>query len=313
MRVDYRDGRSVAAPRGYSILETSRVAGVPHVSVCGGRGRCSTCRVLVWRGLSDAPPARAEEEATLRRIGSPESVRLACQLRPTADIGVAPLTRAGRVWSGLAVGLQAGREVVATAMFVDLRNSTGLAAGRLPFDTIFIVNRYIQAATAAILAEGGHVTSVAGDGVMSVFGLDGDAEKGARGALAAASALGRALAELNSDLAAEIVAPLRIGVGVHTGPSILGEMGPLDRSSLQFLGDTGNVAARLESLTKDMGCVALISTATWAAAGRPPPAGRDTVVPIRGRGEASALSFASLSELDAEAVSSVYASKSRRS
>ena len=159
-------------------------------------------------------------------------------------------------------------------MFVDLRNSTQLAAGRLPFDAIFIVNRYIQAATAAILAEGGHVTSVAGDGVMSVFGLDGDAEKGARGALAAASALGRGVAELNSDLAGEIVAPLRIGVGVHTGPSILGEMGPLDRSSLQFLGDTGNVAARLESLTKDMGCVALISTATWAAAGRRSWSGR---------------------------------------
>jgi adenylate cyclase len=295
--IEYRGGRSFAAPWGYSILEASRAAGVPHVSVCGARGRCSTCRVLIWRGAEGAPPAQPDELTTLRRIGSPVGVRLACQLRPTAEIGVAPLVNPQRVWSGLAFGLEAGREVVATAMFVDLRDSTRLAAGRLPFDALFVINRYIQATTAAILSEGGHVTSIAGDGVMSVFGLDGDAGKGARSALAAATAIGKAIAEVNSDLAAEIDAPLRIGVGVHTGSLILGELGPQEQSSLQFLGDTGNVAARLESLTKDLGCAALVSTATWAAADRPLSGGRMEVVDIRGRGEMSVLSFASLAGL----------------
>ncbi len=297
VQIAYRDGRSFAAPRGYSILEASRAARVPHVAVCGARGRCSTCRVRVWRGLEDAPPAEASELATLRRIGSPEGVRLACQLRPTADIGVLPLSKPGRVRPGLSIEFEAGREVVATAMFVDLRDSTRLAAGRLPFDAVFILNRYIQAATAAIMAEGGHITSVAGDGVMSVFGLDGDAGRGARSALVAATAIGRAIAEVNGELAGEIDAPLRIGVGIHTGSSILGELGPLDRTSLQFLGDTGNVAARLESLTKDLRCVALISTATWAAASRPAFPARTTVVEIRGRGEIGALSFQSLADL----------------
>ena len=298
LRIEYRPGRSVTAPHGYSILEASRAAGVPHVSVCGGRGRCSTCRVLVWRGLESAPPAEPAELETLQRIGSPADVRLACQLRPTADIGVAPLTRPGRNGSGLAVGLEQGREVIATAMYVDLRNSTRLAAGRLPFDAIFIVNRYIEAATAAILAEGGHITSIAGDGIMTVFGLDGDAKNGARKALAAAFAVGRAVIEINRDLAGEIDAPLRIGVGAHTGASILGEIGPRDRSSLQFLGDTGNVAARLEALTKDLACEALISTVTWETAERP-PAGRAVIVDIRGRGELAALAFDALSEVGA--------------
>jgi len=270
---------------------------VAHVSVCGGRGRCSTCRVLVWRGLEATPPAAPAEATTLLRIGSPHGVRLACQLRPTDDIGVAPLVHPGRIWSGLALGLQEGREIVATALFVDLRDSTRLAAGRLPFDAIFIINRYIEAVTAAILAKNGHITSIAGDGVMSVFGLDGDAEKGARSALAAAFAIGRAIEEVNGDLVAEIDAPLQIGVGVHTGPSILGEVGPLDRSSLQFLGDTGNVAARLEGLTKEFGCAALVSAATWSAAGRSAPTSRTTVVDIRGRGELTVWLFEDLADL----------------
>ena len=299
VRIAYRSGRVLAAPRGYSVLEASRAARLPHVAVCGGRGRCSTCRVFVWRGGEDAPAASEAEQATLAKIGAPEGVRLACQLRPTHDIGVSPLVHPGRLWSGLSVELQAGRELAATALFVDLRDSTQLSAGRLPFDAIFIVNRYIEAVTAAILAAGGHVTSVAGDGVMSVFGLDGDAHKGACGALAAASEIGRAIARVNHDLQAEIGAPLRIGIGVHTGPSILGEIGPIAQTSLQFLGDTGNVAARLESLTKERGCVALISTATWAAARRPALAARIAKVDIRGRGDVEALPFDDLADLDA--------------
>ena len=297
VRIAYRDGRSFAAPRGFSVLEASRAARIKHVAVCGGRGRCSTCRVLVWRGLEAAPPVEPAEATTLQRIGSPYGVRLACQLCPTEDIGVLPLVNPGRVFSGLAVGLQEGREVVATALFVDLRNSTQLAAGRLPFDAIFIVNRYIEAVTAAILAESGHVTSIAGDGVMSVFGLDGDAGRGARDALAAALAIGRGVAELNAELAGEIGEPLQIGVGVHTGPSVLGEVGMAERSSLQFLGDTGNVAARLESLTKEKGCAALVSLATWEAAGQPAADGRIEVVEIRGRGELAALAFPRLADL----------------
>jgi adenylate cyclase len=301
IRIDYRGGRTLIVQRGFSVLEASRWAGVPHVSVCGARGRCSTCRVAVWRGLDEAPPPSPTELATLLSVGAPEGVRLACQLRPIADIGVLPLVIPGRSLKGLTVGLEAGREIVATALFVDLRDSTRLAAGRLPFDAIFVVNRYIDATTAAIIAVGGHITSVAGDGVMSVFGLDGDARSGARAALAAATAIGRAVEGINAELASEIDSPLRFGLGAHTGPSIVGAMGPLDRSSLQFLGDTGNVAARLEGLTKEKGCAAIVSTATWETAGWPEAGGRRERVEIRGRGEIAVVSIPDLNALSGPA------------
>jgi adenylate cyclase len=163
IRIDYRDGRHVRVPRGFTILEASRWAGVPHAAVCGGRARCSTCRVRVTIGQEHLVPPAGIEAATLARIGAPPGVRLACQVRPTSPLSVTPLVPASRPLDGLKVDFAEGRELSVTALHVDLRDSTRLAAGRLPFDAIFVVDRYIQATTAAILACGGHVTSVAGD------------------------------------------------------------------------------------------------------------------------------------------------------
>jgi adenylate cyclase len=150
VRVDYSAGRSIVVPRGFSILEASRWAGIPHASVCGARGRCSTCRVRVLHGLERLAAPAPAELVTLQRIRAPASVRLACQTRPTSDLGVTPLVPAGRPLDGLRVDLGQGRELMVTALFVDLRDSTRLAADRLPFDALFIVDRYIQGTTAAI-------------------------------------------------------------------------------------------------------------------------------------------------------------------
>jgi adenylate cyclase len=117
-------------------------------------------------------------------------VRLACQLRPTADIAVEPLVSMGRGSASSALRFDAavagGRELRIAAMFVDLRESTRLATGRLPFDALFIFDRYIQVVTQAIRRNGGHATSIAGDGVMSVFGVDETTATAARNAFWAA-------------------------------------------------------------------------------------------------------------------------------
>ncbi|KAF2991491.1 adenylate/guanylate cyclase domain-containing protein (plasmid) [Methylocystis sp. MJC1] len=300
VRIDYRDGRRVHAPRGYSVLEASRFAGIPHASVCGGRMRCTTCRFRVLRGAENLSPPQPAEHAALARIGAPEGVRLGCQARPRRDLAVYPLIPADRPLDGLRVDLDQGREIFVTAMFVDLRDSTKLAANRLPYDAIFIIDAYIRATTTAILARGGVVTSVAGDGVMSLYRLDGDAAEGARAALRAASAIWREIERLSEEFAHDLEAPLSFGIGLHSGLSVVGVVGASDRQSVQFLGDTGNVAARLESLTKEMNCVAIVSAATCSAAQFPPPPAWPFVgAPIRGRDAATpALLFERLDDYE---------------
>src|SRR3989454_5889973 len=88
IRIAYPNGRVVIAPGGFTILEASRLAGIPHASVCGGRGRCSTCRVRIVGGLEGLPPPREAERRVLARVGAAPDVRLACQTRPTGDVAV---------------------------------------------------------------------------------------------------------------------------------------------------------------------------------------------------------------------------------
>ncbi len=81
--VTYPGDFSVEAPLGMSVLEVSRMAHLPHVSVCGGRARCTTCRIRVEETADELPPPNELEAGALARIGAPVGLRLACQLQPT--------------------------------------------------------------------------------------------------------------------------------------------------------------------------------------------------------------------------------------
>ncbi len=263
VRLTYPGGNVVTVPSGFSVLEASRWAGIPHASVCGGRGRCSTCRVDVVAGAEGLAPAGPEERRLLDRIGAPESVRLACQLRPGQDIAVVPLVSADATPRQQAadLGLPSGgrREVQVAALFVDLRQSTRLSDDRLPYDALFIVERYINTVSAAVRDWGGEVTNVAGDGIMSVFGARATQPRFARDAFRAADAIWEGIDSLNRELAQELSEPLRFGMGLHVGPAVVGLRWDGGMDGMPFLGDTGNVAARLEAQTKRLGCVLVAS------------------------------------------------------
>jgi adenylate cyclase len=119
------------------------------------------------------------------------------------------------------------------------------------------------------------VTSIAGDGVMSVFGAQGNVANTARDASNAALQIWSALDSLNQELAGELGAPLRVGMGLHLGVAVVGMIGSAEHRSLQFLGDTGNVAAKLEEQTKALDCTLIAST---AAVARIAPAAAETMV-----------------------------------
>ncbi|VFU07378.1 Ferredoxin [Methylocella tundrae] len=256
--VTYPGGKQAVVPRGFSILEASRWAGVSHMSMCGGRGRCSTCRVRVRAGLETLPSPNVAEANTLAAIQAETNIRLACQVRPHGDVDVTPLLTLGR-WEtkALAANLSASMEHEIAALFIDLRDSTKLADGRLPYDAFYVIDRYVGAVCHAVEASGGHVTSIAGDGVMSFFGGDRDARSASRAAIFALQELWRTLDALSTEFESAFDFPLRFGAGCHLGLAVVGALE--SRQTAQFLGEVGNIASRLESLTKELKCTMILS------------------------------------------------------
>ena len=143
-------------------------------------------------------------------------------------------------------------------------NSTRLATGRLPYDALFLFDRYIQVVTAGFATTAATSASIAGDGIMSLFGVSESAAAASSAAFRAAAQLWKGLDALNETLAGEIAAPLRFGMGLHAGQAVVGTISGGGAGTLQFLGDTGNVAAKLEAETKRLGCTLVASLAAIA-------------------------------------------------
>jgi adenylate cyclase len=269
IRITYPGGVEVAVPRGLTILEASRLSGIPHTSVCGGRGRCSTCRVRIVHGGDSLPPAKPAETRVLQRVGAPPNVRLACQLRPTANLSITPLVPAGgQAHQGFTQpSYLAGEERNIVVLFADLRSFTGMAERKLPYDLVFVLNSYFKTAGEAVARAGGIVDKFVGDGVMALFGVETGADDGCRQALTAASEIVNGVNQLSQLLATELAEPLKIGVGIHSGPAVVGRMGYGSAISLTAIGDTVNVASRLQDLTKEYACQLVISEQVALQAG----------------------------------------------
>lgn len=268
-RLIYRDSKTIEILPGATVLETIRSAGIAHASVCGGRGRCSTCRVRVGEGGDALPPPSADELKVLKRIAAPPGVRLACQIRPTADLEVTPLlppTATAR--DGFArPGYLQGQEREIAILFADLRGFTQLSETRLPFDVVFLLNRYFDAMGKAVERAGGRIDKFIGDGIMALFGVERGPAQGCRAALTAARLMAEQLDALNRALAADLPEPLRIGIGIHVGAVIVGEMGYGTAKSLTAIGDAVNTASRMEGLAKAFGVQLVVTEAVAARAG----------------------------------------------
>jgi adenylate cyclase len=261
LRLRYQDRTMVAVRPGMTVLEALRAARIPHASVCGGRGRCSTCRVHIDAGAEHLPAPQEDELKVLRRIAAPASVRLACQLRPAADLSVTPLLPASATAADAMerAHYQRSEERAVALLFADMRGFTRLAESRLPYDVVFVLNRFREEMAHAIEGAGGVVNEFVGDGVMALFGLDSEVQTGCRQAIAAARAMLERLEHLNRTLAAELSEPLRIGIGIHAGPVIIGEMGYANLKGITVVGDVVNTASRLEELTKRFGAQVVMS------------------------------------------------------
>lgn len=285
--VTYPVGRQIAVQPGTTLLEASRMLHFPHAAVCGGRGRCSTCRTRISRGLEALPPPGRQEQEVLERIGAPPNVRLACQARPTADVTIIPLLppAAGLPIAARPQSVGHGHEGEVAVLFADIRSFTRISEQKLPYDVVFLLNRYFDAVGAAIESVDGHIDKFIGDGVMAVFGVRRPIDEACRRALAAARAMSENMQQLNESLGHEDIEPLRIGIGLHAGPAIIGEMGYGRATSVTAIGDTVNTASRLETLTKDYDCQLVVSETVVRHAGITLPVCEPHTVVVRGRSE----------------------------
>jgi len=170
-------------------------------------------------------------------------------------------------------------------MFVDLRGSTRIAERGLPYDTVFLVNRFLAAVAKAVIEAGGQPNQFLGDGMLVLFGLDTGPELACRQAIDAVARIRANVAQLNADYAGELSEPLRYGIGIHGGEVIVGDVDYREHTVFTALGDPVNVAARLQDLTKTLQCEVLVSEEVCAAAGVPDDAMTAHTVVIRGRDE----------------------------
>ncbi len=287
--LSYGNGRTVRVPKGLSVLEASLRNNVPHASVCGGRARCSTCRIRIIGDCTSLPKPSKREAFVLDRVGagSDPAIRLACQLRPEADLSFFQIFLPQITAASLRTSRPShiGEERYLVSMFVDMRGSTKLAEKRLPFDTVFIVNRFLGAVSQAVIECGGQPNQFVGDGQLALFGLSTGPQTACRQALKAAAMIAANVDELNLFLKHDLREPVQFGIGIHAGEVIIGDIGYRDHMVFTALGDAVNVAARLQDMTKSLACEAVISDEVRMTAGLQADGLPEQEVAIRGRAE----------------------------
>ncbi len=160
-----------------------------------------------------------------------------------------------------------GEHKEVTVVFADLRNFTPLVEVTPPKDVVRIINGYFREMSEAIVAQGGLVLQFIGDEIEAVFGAPLALEDHPRRAALAALDMRQRLARLNQELAGEGFARLEHGVGIHSGQVLAANIGSPDRLSYALVGDTVNLASRLQGLSKEFDVDILLSAATAASLG----------------------------------------------
>jgi adenylate cyclase len=239
-------GRNVRIPRGWSVLEASRSFHLAHASMCGGRARCSTCRVRVTAGGEFCPPVAADERATLRRIGAPPDVRLACQLRPQGNIAVTPLVRTARPIYRQTTPRRSGEQEIAV-LYCDVRNRADLAIDHLPEDVLYILTLFVEGVGNAVRAHGGHLSFLDQDSICALFGVDRWSDHAAQRAVQAAGAIAGVIADLNNRSGRQGDDHLKVSISIHAGRAAVGEIGSAETPMWLATGTAMDVADELRA------------------------------------------------------------------
>ncbi|MEC9343865.1 MAG: adenylate/guanylate cyclase domain-containing protein [Pseudomonadota bacterium] len=273
VRVTYGDGTVVTVPPDQTLLDISRASGVPHMAVCGGRARCSTCRTLIIDGLVNCSPMTEAESLLLSKLSADSDIRLACQCKVRGNVQVRPLIQPrNRIASPRNIDpLGWGVEREVAIFFLDIRGFSRISEKSLPYDVVFILNSVFGEIGAEIEAANGYIDKFMGDGLMAIFGLAASPQTASLDAIRAALAAEAAARASSRMLTHHLSEPIRVGIGIDTGTAVIGRIGrtsdQVSPSRLTAIGDTVNIAARLESATKELSTPIVLSRRAIVASG----------------------------------------------
>ncbi|MEM9049036.1 MAG: adenylate/guanylate cyclase domain-containing protein [Pseudomonadota bacterium] len=265
VEVLFVDGARAVGYRGMTVLEIAQTNRVPIVALCGGHGRCTTCRVILERGRDNVAPPEGAEREMLGAIGAREPTRLACQMRPQGPVTVFRVydVKRGRARAHASTGIE--RRMV--ILFLDMRGFTARTSGKLPYDVVYLLNRFFDAIVPSIVEHGGRIDKYLGDGILAIFDDPDGPGPACRAALEAIAEIDQALIRFNAQLAADGTQPVTIGMGLHVGELVQGEIGAAGTAQITIIGDAVNMAARLEGMCKPLQAQAVISRPVLEEAG----------------------------------------------
>ena len=260
-----------ATLRDIPVIVTSSLEGIDHVVRC------------IELGADDYLPKPVNPVLLKARLGaSLEKKRLRDQQKQMVRRFATDAVAADLDASGFALG---GKHVRGSVMFSDIRGFTALVDSQPPEQTIELLNTYYTLMFDAIGGQGGVVNQMVGDGLMAIFGAPLALPAPERAAVDAAREMLQMVTLFNAEQQAQGKPPIRIGIGIATGEMVAGYTGTQDRATYTCVGNTVNLAARLEAHTKEAGHAILVDGATRAALDASMHAIPLGAIPIRGRSE----------------------------
>lgn len=241
----------IFADRESAILEISLKNQIPHHYACGGNAKCSTCRVLVIRGEENLLPRNELEIKLFQKKGLGNKIRLACQTKVLGDVTIKRLIRED-IEEELAVQYNhTGREIPLAILVSGIRNFTNFAERHFAYDVVFILNYFYKKMGDAILSHNGYIDKFIGDSILCIFGInEKDNQKKCKNAFFASLEILQKLEELNQYLKRNFNEEFKIGIALHFGNVIFGEIGHPEKKQITVIGDAINFASKLEKMTK---------------------------------------------------------------
>ena len=258
MNIHFDQEESIQVVAGKNLLKLALENDIPMAHACGGNARCSTCRVLLLEG--ELPPRNELEQKLADKLGWGENIRLSCQMEISNAVTLRRVVK-DEVDRKILHQSNSATEKDLAILFSDIRSFTTFSERHFPHDIVHILNRYFLEMGAAIHNHQGTIDKYMGDGVMAIFGLQ-DGEHPAKQAYRAALEMLTRLEEFNKYLEETYQETFQIGIGIHFGPVVVGNVGHPDQISFTAIGDTVNVAARVESATKNL-CDILVSESVY--------------------------------------------------